>query len=172
MTVEYRISEQMRARFKEPFGFLIQGDPKDTMNKLREIIKQEKPTKLIAVGDIVSRNLYNHNIDTNIVITDNQSLREKVESIIYPGKKLVLAKNPQGTITKEAIIAIQDSLKDDKSVQILIEGEEDLLTLIAVLHAPKGAIIVYGQPNQGIVVVKVTSEKKNKASTTLEKMKV
>jgi len=172
MTVAYRISTQMHSKFKEPFGILIQGTPKETMNKLGEIIKQEKPPKLIAVGDIVSRNLYAYNITTHIAITDNQSLREKVEPKIFSDKKLVQVKNPQGTITKEAIVAIQDALQDDKHVQILVEGEEDLLTIIAVLFAPENALVVYGQPNEGIVIVKVTPEKKAKATTTLEKMKI
>ena len=43
-------------------------------------------------------------------------------------------KNPQGTITKEAM-AVQDALSGDKQVQIMVEGEEDPLTIAAVLYA-------------------------------------
>jgi len=40
----------------------------------------------------------------------------------------------------------------------LVEGEEDLLTIVAVLCAPENSLVVYGQPHEGIVVVKVTEK--------------
>jgi uncharacterized protein (UPF0218 family) len=172
MTVVYRISAQMRAQFKKPLGTLIQGTPKETMKKLEEIVKQEMPPKIVAVGDIVSRNLHAYKITPQIVITDNHTLREKIEAIVFSDKILVHVKNPQGTITKEAMAAVQDALSGDKQVQIMVEGEEDLLTIAAVLYAPENALIIYGQPNEGIVVIKVTSEKRTKITKTLQKMKV
>ena len=83
MTVVYRISAQMRAQFKKPLGTLIQGTPKETMKKLEEIVKQEMPPKIVAVGDIVSRNLHAYKITPQIVITDNHTLREKIEAIVF-----------------------------------------------------------------------------------------
>ena len=68
--------------------------------------------------------------------------------------------NPQGTITKEAISAIKDALEKNEHTHIVIDGEEDLLTLIAVYYAPENSFVVYGQPYSGIVVVKVTQQKK------------
>jgi uncharacterized protein (UPF0218 family) len=53
----------------------------------------------------------------------------------------------------------------------LVEGEEDLLTLIAIMEAPNNSIIVYGQPYEGIVAVKVTQEKKTEISEILKAMK-
>jgi uncharacterized protein (UPF0218 family) len=41
---------------------------------------------------------------------------------------------------------------------VIIDGEEDLLTIVTVLSAPAGAFVVYGQPQVGVVVVKVTEE--------------
>jgi len=52
-----------------------------------------------------------------------------------------------------------------------VKGEEDLLTLIAVLYSPETALVVYGQPHSGIVVVKVTSEKKAQVKEYLKAMK-
>jgi uncharacterized protein (UPF0218 family) len=39
------------------------------------------------------------------------------------------------------------------------------------LYAPENSLIVYGQPYKGIVVVKVTSEKKAEATEILKAMK-
>jgi len=44
----------------------------------------------------------------------------------------------------------------------MVDGEEDLLTLVVVLSAPEDALVVYGQPHRGIVVVKVTEETREK----------
>jgi uncharacterized protein (UPF0218 family) len=52
-----------------------------------------------------------------------------------------------------------------------VDGEEDLLTLIAVLNAPEKSLVVYGQPYEGIVVVKVTAKKKAEAMEILKAMK-
>ena len=68
--------------------------------------------------------------------------------------------NPQGTITQEAIFAIKEALERNEHTHIVVDGEEDLLTLIAVLYAPENAFVVYGQPYSGIVVVKVSRLRK------------
>jgi GTP-dependent dephospho-CoA kinase len=80
-------------------------------------------------------------------------------------------KNPQGTISEEALEAVQKALESDKHVHIIVDGEEDLLTLIAVLCAPEKSLVVYGQPHEGIVVVKVTAKKKAETMEFLKAMK-
>ena len=44
---------------------------------------------------------------------------------------------------------------------IRIEGEEDLLTMPAILLSPLGTYIIYGQFEVGMVVVEVTEEIKD-----------
>jgi uncharacterized protein (UPF0218 family) len=36
-----------------------------------------------------------------------------------------------------------------------VDGEEDLAVLPCLLNSPKDAFILYGQPNEGVVLVKV-----------------
>ena len=62
-------------------------------------------------------------------------------------------------------------MERDEHTHIVVRGEEDLLALIAVWYAPEKAFVVYGQPYSGIVVVKVTSEKKAQAQEFLNAMK-
>ncbi len=171
MPVSYIVTPEMASKFKEPFGILIQGSFSETMNQLKEIINKEKPFTIISVGDTVSRNLHEHQIFTQLSITDNRSLRKKVEPQIFPDKDIKQVKNPQGTIAQEAINAIKIALQSEKPVQIVVDGEEDLLTLMAVLYAPENSLVIYGQPYQGIVVVKVTPEKKAEAKKIWKTMK-
>ena len=142
---------------------LIEGTFSEAMDKIDALVNKEKPTMIISVGDTVSRNLHKHNIIPKISITDNQSMRQKLEPHPFPNKTIVKTKNPQGTITQEAIIAIKTAFKSKNQVEILVDGEEDLLTLIVVLYAPENSFVFYGQPNKGVVVVKVTPKKKGEA---------
>ena len=171
MAIAYSVTPKLRAKLKEPFGTLIRGTFSETMNKLETIAEREKPPKIISVGDTVSRNLHEHGVSPQLSITDNKRMRKRIQPRIFPAKSIVHVKNPQGTITEEAITAIQKALESDKQVHIIVEGEEDLLTLIAVLHAPEKSLVVYGQPHEGIVVVKVTPEKKAKVMEVLKAMK-
>jgi len=45
------------------------------------------------------------------------------------------------------------------------------IVLIAILYAPENSCIVYGQPKEGAVLVKVTSKKREEITNILEKMK-
>ncbi len=171
MPVVYCVTPETLQKFKEPFGTLIEGSFSETMNKLQGIVSKEKPTRIFSVGDTVSRNLHAYGILPLLAITDDKSMRKKLKPKIFSGKKLVRIKNPQGTITEEAIQAIRNAVEGNEETQILVEGEEDMLTLIAVLYAPENAVVLYGQPKKGIVMVKITAEKKAEAQKILNAMK-
>ena len=171
MVIAYSVTPELRVKLKEPFGMLIQGSFSETMVKMENIVKKEKPPKIVSVGDVVSLNLYENQMNPQLSITDNKRMRKKVKPKVFAGMKVVHVKNPQGTITEEAIAAIREALESDEPVHIIVDGEEDLLTLIAVLYAPEKSLVVYGQPYEGIVVVEVTSEKKNEAVEILKAMK-
>ena len=66
MTVEYALTPELRIKLKDPFGTLIRGTFDETMGKMKQLIKEEKPPKLISVGDVVSVNLHMHNITPTI----------------------------------------------------------------------------------------------------------
>ena len=171
MATAYAITPELRTKFKEPFGTLIQGSHDKTMGKMKELVDKEKPPRTISVGDVVSRNLHEHDINPQLTIIDNKFLRNQPMPEKNPPEKTVQVNNPQGTITEEAIFAIKESIKKNKHTHIVVDGEEDLLTLIAVLYAPENSFVVYGQPYSGIVVVKVTPEKKAQAKEFLKAMK-
>jgi uncharacterized protein (UPF0218 family) len=171
MAVTYIVTPEVLSKFQEPFGVLIQGPSAKTVQKLKSLLVREKPPMVISVGDTVSRNFAKHHVSTQLSITDNKSHRRRLQPQSFPEKCFVKVKNPQGTITPQAVASLKEALESEKPVHILVEGEEDLLTLIAVLYAPKDAIVVYGQPHVGVVVVKVTPEKRAEAERILKSMK-
>ncbi len=171
MSASYRITDRTLPEFKKPFGLLIEGSYSETANKLKTLIEMEKPPLIVSVGDTVSRNLHEQNIIAQLAITDNLSLRKKVKPLVFSDRRIIKVKNPKATITEEAIEAIRETFRKKEKVQIDVKGEEDLLTLIVVLYAPENALVVYGQPKKGIVVVRVTPQKKKDAERIWEIVK-
>jgi GTP-dependent dephospho-CoA kinase len=161
MKIAYTLTPKLADQFKNPFGKLIEGTADETMSSLKGMVAAEKPPMIISVGDVVSRNLHAYGMHPQLSVIDNVSLRNQKEKAAQAhGEKIVKIRNPQGTITEEAIDVIKGALIRKEHTHIVVEGEEDLLVITAVQYAPLGAFVVYGQPHVGIVVVKVTSERK------------
>jgi uncharacterized protein (UPF0218 family) len=106
----------------------------------------------------------------NILIIDNKTMRKPIQPIKVKTDHTLYAKNPPGSITEESWITIQDALKQDGVTKIIIDGEEDLLTIVAVLSAPTNSFVIYGQPSVGIVVVNVNEENRKKMQDIIESM--
>jgi len=85
--------------------------------------------------------------------------------------RVVHVENPQGTITEESVAAVKAVLESGIHTHIVVNGEEDLLVLPAILYAPENAFIVYGQPYVGIVVAKATKMRKEQVKEFLKEMK-
>ena len=171
MTIAYSITPELRVKFKEPFGNLIEGSFDKTMSEIKELVEKKKPPRVISVGDVVSRNLHQYNIHPQLTVVDNKFLRNREMPEEVSVEKTVNVDNPQGTITREAIFAIKEALEKNEHIHVIVNGEEDLLTLIAVLYAPENSFVVYGQPYSGIVVVEATPEKKAQVEKFLKAMK-
>ena len=170
MTIEYNLTSELRIKLKKPLGTLIRGSFAETMKTFKDIVEDEKPTAIISVGDTVSKNLQENHIIPQVSIIDNRVMRRSARSIALTMEKTVTVKNPQGTITEEAHKAIREAIKSNYHVKIVVDGEEDLLALIAVLYAPENSFVVYGQPYEGIVAIKVTPEKKTEIAEILKSM--
>ncbi|MEM2971552.1 MAG: DUF359 domain-containing protein [Candidatus Bathyarchaeia archaeon] len=170
MKILYILTPELRLKLKNPIGTLIRGSYSETMKKLAEMAEKEKPAAIISVGDVVSKNLTESHLFPQLSIVDNKVMRRKIPPIQTKAEKTFHARNPPGTITEEAVKAIQEAFKSNKHAKVVVDGEEDLLTLIAVLYAPQNSFVIYGQPYEGIVVIKVTPEKKAEISEILKSM--
>jgi len=171
LAIAYNLTSELRLKLKKPIGTLIRGSFDETMKTFKGMMEKEKPAVIISVGDTVSKNLVENRVFPQLSIVDNKVMRKETRPIPITAEKTIKVKNPPGTITEEAIAAIQEALKSSCTVKIVVDGEEDLLTLIAVFHAPENSFVVYGQPYEGVVVVKVTREKKAEVAGILEAMK-
>ena len=165
------LPEKLRKKLKKPLGTLIAGNFEETIKRFREILAKEKPARLIAVGDAVSESLMKNGVFPDVFIIDNKVMRKEITPLKFGAERTLYAKNPAGTISKEAWEKIKNALNSDLQTKIIIDGEEDLLALPAVLFAPENSFVVYGQPREGMVIIKVTEEKRREVESIIDEMK-
>jgi len=164
------LTPALRAKLKSPLGKLIRGSFDETMRELGELVKREEPSMIVSVGDVVSENMIKQGILPQVIIVDNKVMRQAIKPIPVQAYQTLTVKNQSGTLTNEAWSVIQQALKQRRRTRVLVDGEEDLLTLVAVLHAPQNSFVIYGQPHEGIVVVKATEPKKKMVRQIVEGM--
>jgi len=155
---------------KKPQGLLVEGPFPETMERLKELVEIVKPSLVVSVGDIVSSHMIEEGISLDVLLVDNKTMRKPIKPIIVDVDQTLYAKNPPGTITDEAWATIKQAIEQKGRTKVIIDGEEDLLTVVTVLSAPDNAFVVYGQPQVGIVVVKVTEEAKEKMQRIIDSM--
>lgn len=159
---------------KKPLGELFL-DREITERKLRKetVVNNQK---LITVGDRTTERAISFNIFPNLAIIDGMERRQVKNSTISNkaiGKKSVAYTrisciNPPGSITKEAVDKIKFALSVEKNFILQVVGEEDLLTLPVCYFAPTNTIVCYGQPLEGLVIIKVDRSIKRKAKELMK----
>ena len=147
-------------------GKLLRGGPGEVAEKLSWIIEYEDPVMVISVGDFVSRNMVSSGLRVDVCVVDGRVERRPIEQPGVPAEEVEEAVNSPGTITREAAEKLHKLIRSSRPgrKKLVVKGEEDLLALAAILSAPKGSLVVYGQPGEGAVVVKVDEGSKRFAS--------
>jgi uncharacterized protein (UPF0218 family) len=167
--IQYKPNQGDIPRLKEPFGTLIRGDPSVTMPKLREMVRDQRPSRVTAVGDVVSRETLARGIPVDLRIIDHISMRKPSASFKIEARRSYHVKNPPGVITQESWDAIRQAMREH-DVVILVDGEEDLLTLPCIVESADNSLILYGQPSEGLVVVTASPNVKKEAGQILSRM--
>jgi len=166
-----RLTRFQRIEGKSPLGLLIEGSFNETIEKLKTIIEKDKPSMIISVGDVISESMIKKDVLPDVFIVDNRVMRKTVTPFLADADETKYVKNPPGMLTEEALGVIQEVIKGKKQrTKIVVDGEEDLLTLPAVLYAPENSLVVYGQPQKGIVAVKVTKQKRERVQKVIGAM--
>lgn len=162
-----KLPDSLRDQMKIPLGILL---PENQTNK-DEIQKHlTENSYIITVGDRTTEKMIDFDLIPSLQIIDGQEKREKRVPPKLKNATELTVKNPAAEITSESISLIQKAFTMKSPVRIFVDGEEDLLVLPVCIHAPENAIVLYGQPHEGLVIVKITPEIRNKVQTLLDLM--
>ena len=171
--MELKLTGALREKLKRPFGKLYRGSGTGC---LAQVVRGlGKPTRIIAIGDVTTYYLLKAGIVPDMCLVDDITMRLPVDHEIRKGTahesfKDFRVDNPPGVITEELMAVIRDNMGSQVPVRIFVNGEEDLAVIPACLYAPDGAAVIYGQPNEGVVVVVVTAEKRRETKAILDEM--
>ena len=164
------LKPELRQELRNPLGTLIKGKPEETENELGDLIRKERSEHMISVGDIVSQSLLELGITPHIIIVDGKAMRQKVKLVKTEAREKITLENPAGTLTPQAWKTLDKAIVQKQPTLIIVEGEEDLLTLVAVLESPDNWTVTYGLPQEGVVVAKVNAATKHKVNLIVQAM--
>lgn len=169
--------DNLRPELARPLGRVLADE------EITQSLKTHRNDTMIAVGDVATETLIKYDVIPSLAIIDQKVGRKPHDTLSHLPATLLRSKrnvtSGPGYIAKEAIEAIVQWAKKPKTTLLLVEGEEDLLALPAIAHAPQGSVVYYGQPVQvlwacgpmaksGLVEVEVTAETSLRAQTLLD----
>ncbi|MFO7927151.1 MAG: GTP-dependent dephospho-CoA kinase family protein [Halobacteriota archaeon] len=164
-TILAKLPVEMRDDLKAPLG---------TIYTETDELLADAGDPIVAVGDIVTYHLLEADRRPDVAIVDGKTKRERVEREVLNAidgfDDRIDVVNPQSTITDDLLEALASALDRSTSTVIVVDGEEDLAAIPAVLAVPEGGSIVYGQPDEGMVLVPITDETRTRCRNLLERM--
>ena len=178
-----RLPDNLRLELQKPLGKILVADD------IKTAVQNHRDDVVITVGDVTTEVVFACGVKPALAIIDLQVERkpyQSFEAFKFPKEYQIykLVSGP-GYIAKNAVETIKNwvkSIRTRKRAVLVIDGEEDLLTLPAIAEAPVGSLVYYGQPPaaawacgplmEGLVEVVITAEKKKEVEQLLSRFLV
>lgn len=161
------LPDSLRAELKEPAGQLYTDGA---------VLLADAGEPLVTVGDVVTYHVLETGVQPAVALVDDRTERKAVTGRVAErvnGAEFdheVTVPNPAATLTAELLSALREGLDRTGTTLVTVDGEEDLATLPAVVAAPAGASVVYGQPGEGMVLVSVGEATETRMRGILSRM--
>jgi len=163
----YRLPEELRTRLASPLGTVYSSEEAKGQ-EFEKLVRSASMT--ITVGDRVTDTLGAMGRTPEVQVVDGVERRIKRAVPTVPYARLIRVKNPAGMLTADAIAGMKKAFLGGKPVRVQVEGEEDLMAMLAIAMAPVSAVVFYGQPGVGIVAVKANAISKSRNRAILARM--
>ena len=151
MAVLLELRPELRAELKEPLGPIYED---------ADALLADATEPLVAVGDVVTYHLLEAGRYPSVALVDGKTKRERVRREVRDAvagfDREVEVESPAGALAEALLVALREGIGADATTLVEVRGEEDLAALPAVLALPDGASVVYGQPDEGMVLATVT----------------
>lgn len=150
------IPKQVKSKLKKPLGRVYRN---------ADFAKKIRKKRLIVVGDESTLAVLGRGLVPHLAVFDFKIMRKKIskkqqKQLLSSFKKIKRYKNRKGTLSDYLLRNAKRLIREGGA--ILIDGEEDLTTLAFILSAGKNDVILYGQPNKGIVKILPDKKLKNR----------
>jgi uncharacterized protein (UPF0218 family) len=168
--VVVELQQSLRPELKEPMGPIYTD---------AEALLADAGTPIVAVGDIVTYHLTTADHTPAVALVDGRTKRAAVEDHIedaIDGDRFdneIEVANPPATLSAALLSGLHEGLSNaaaGETTVVVVDGEEDLAALPAIATAPEGGSVVYGQPDEGMVLVDAGGEARATVTDLLERM--
>jgi uncharacterized protein (UPF0218 family) len=162
------LPESLRSELKEPLGSIYTDTD--------ELLDAVGSSPLVTVGDVVTYHVLEAGRTPTLAVADERTERAAVDEAVarvvfgHDYDRELVVTNPPATLTADLLSALAEELDGDGQTLLVVDGEEDLTVLPAILAAPDGASVVYGQPGEGMVHVPVDRQSRERARDLLSQM--
>ncbi len=163
-----KLPDSLRNQLKIPLGILLPIG-QDNKENIQKYLSDN--SYIITVGDRTTEKMIEYGIIPSLQIIDGFEKRKKREFPKLGTASELIINNPASEITLQSIEIIKKTFTLNPPIRLTVNGEEDLLVLPVCIHAPENSVVLYGQPNKGLVLVEINTEIRNKAQTLLDMMK-
>lgn len=148
-----KLPQRLRDELKIPLGVLVPDMQADALTIRAHIADA---AYIITVGDKTTQKLVEFGIIPDLQIIDNLEKRLPRDAPPLPTGTIEMScDNAAAEITEQSIEKIKKAFSLQRPVRLTVRGEEDLLVIPVCIHAPKNSIVLYGQPNEGIVIAHI-----------------
>ncbi len=157
------LPDDLRHELKEPLG------PIETE---ADALLEEIDGPLLTVGDVVTYHVVQAGRPPDVAVVDERTKRGAVDEEIretVAEETQLEAVNPPAELTADIVRTLREAIDREEPTTILVDGEEDLVVLPAIVAAPEGASVVYGQPDEGMVHVQVTDDHRAELRALLDR---
>lgn len=162
-----KLPDSLRGQLKIPLGVLL-SEPDVTKSNIVKHIQDN--SFVITVGDRTTEKMIDFGLTPFLQIIDSQEKRVKREIPKADILTDLTCDNPAAEITEQSIDVIKQAFLSKPPVRLVVNGEEDLLVIPVCIYAPENSVVLYGQPNEGLVIVQITPEVRSKAQRLLDSM--
>lgn len=149
------LQQELRETLGKPFGVLFFGDSLWKSPLLSRY-------NVVTVGDMVTRGYIRAlGKPPPLAFIDLKTKRASYEhaEVLEAFANVVRINNPPATLNIEDILeTISEAIVGfpEETVLVVVEGEEDLIPLVlAYLPLPVGTLVIYGQPDAGVVAYRL-----------------
>lgn len=163
-----KLPQNFREQLKSPLGILL---PEKRVTKENVLKYVSSVSYIITVGDATTERMLNFGFIPSLQIIDSYEKRSKRDPpSATKVETSISCDNPAGEISQNSIDVVKNSFKLKPPVRIIVNGEEDLLVIPVCLYAPDNSVVMYGQPNEGLVIVLIDPKIRKKTQLILDSM--
>lgn len=162
------LTDEQRSLLKRPLGVLI-PDVKITAERVRAETAQSG--LIVTVGDATTARFAELGIEVGIEIIDGKERRAVRDLPRSNAVTSLSCASAPGEISDEAVRSVRAAFQSPMPVRIRVDGEEDLFVLLVCDACPDGTAVAYGQPGEGIVIIRIDATARDKARDIINSMR-